>query len=287
MTGRWRATFAHYRATVALRDASLSRGRSRPRALVSTRCRSVTQTRRLAAYRGVTRLGGLCMAAEVFDWRRFPAARSFMCFTGLVPSEHSTGLTRTSRQHHPRRQPSHPCPARRGRLGLPTPSRMSVPASPPPRRPPARGPSPGPGTRKLRLSGRFRELAARKNVSSVVAAAVGTRTRRVPVGRDERNRLQHDRHARARASRDRRRDDRVLHDAPGHRRCRTDPRGQSAHRQPSAARTLRFWGTHLRIEATCDHRLANTIVAVPRSIDVPARRRPRQRPPPEPLRGNA
>ncbi|MFN2505077.1 MAG: transposase, partial [Acidimicrobiales bacterium] len=49
------------------------------------------QVPRLAAYRGVTRIGGLCLAAEVFDWRRFPRARPFMSFTGLVPSEHSTG----------------------------------------------------------------------------------------------------------------------------------------------------------------------------------------------------
>ena len=45
----------------------------------------------LAAYRGVTTIGGLCLAAEVFDWRRFPSARPFMSFTGLVPSERSTG----------------------------------------------------------------------------------------------------------------------------------------------------------------------------------------------------
>ena len=48
---------------------------------------------RLAAYRGVTRIGALCLAAEVFDWRRFPKARPFMSFTGLVPGENSTGLT--------------------------------------------------------------------------------------------------------------------------------------------------------------------------------------------------
>ena len=49
------------------------------------------QVTRLAAYRGVTRIGALCLGAEVFDWRRFPRARPFMSFTGLVPGEHSTG----------------------------------------------------------------------------------------------------------------------------------------------------------------------------------------------------
>ena len=47
---------------------------------------------RLAAYRGLTRIGALCLAAEVFDWR-FPGARPLMSFTGLVPSENSTGNT--------------------------------------------------------------------------------------------------------------------------------------------------------------------------------------------------
>ena len=37
------------------------------------------------------RMGALCLSAEVFDWRRFPRARPFMSFTGLVPSEDSTG----------------------------------------------------------------------------------------------------------------------------------------------------------------------------------------------------
>jgi transposase len=50
------------------------------------------QVERLACYRGVTELGGLTLASEVVDWRRFPSAASFMCFTGLVPTEDSSGL---------------------------------------------------------------------------------------------------------------------------------------------------------------------------------------------------
>jgi len=49
------------------------------------------QVARLAAYRGVTRLGGLTLAAEVGDWRRFARAAQFMGFCGLVPSEDSSG----------------------------------------------------------------------------------------------------------------------------------------------------------------------------------------------------
>jgi transposase len=44
---------------------------------------------RLAAYRGVAYVG-LTIASEVGDWRRFPAARTFMGLTGLVPSEYSS-----------------------------------------------------------------------------------------------------------------------------------------------------------------------------------------------------
>ncbi len=46
---------------------------------------------RLGAYRGITELGGLTLASEVCDWRRFPTAGMFMAFTGLVPSEDSSG----------------------------------------------------------------------------------------------------------------------------------------------------------------------------------------------------
>ena len=53
---------------------------------------------RLGCYRGIAELGGLTLAAEVVDWRRFPAARTFMSYTGLVPSEYSSG-ERTRRGH--------------------------------------------------------------------------------------------------------------------------------------------------------------------------------------------
>jgi len=50
-----------------------------------------TGVTRLAAYRGVAHLAALTIASEVGDWRRFPTARTFMGFTGLVPSEYSSG----------------------------------------------------------------------------------------------------------------------------------------------------------------------------------------------------
>jgi transposase len=46
---------------------------------------------RLACYRGIGELSALTLATEVIDWRRFSTAPAFMGFTGLVPSEYSSG----------------------------------------------------------------------------------------------------------------------------------------------------------------------------------------------------
>jgi transposase len=46
---------------------------------------------RLGCYRGIAELNALTLAAEVVDWRRFPCARAFMGYTGLVPCEYSSG----------------------------------------------------------------------------------------------------------------------------------------------------------------------------------------------------
>jgi len=46
---------------------------------------------RLRCLRGIGTLFAVTIAAEVCDFRRFPSAASFMAFTGLVPSEHSSG----------------------------------------------------------------------------------------------------------------------------------------------------------------------------------------------------
>ena len=54
--------------------------------------------RRLGCYRGIAELTALTLAAEVVDWHRFPSARAFMGYTGLVPAEYSSGQ-RTWRGH--------------------------------------------------------------------------------------------------------------------------------------------------------------------------------------------
>jgi transposase len=83
-------TYAHYRAALQSRDtqlvaieADLAGWYDRPP--------FAAQVARLAAYRGVTQLGALTLAAEVGDWRRFARAASCMGFCGLVPSEYSSG----------------------------------------------------------------------------------------------------------------------------------------------------------------------------------------------------
>ena len=60
----------------------------------------------LMAFRGISILSAVIIAAEIGDLRRFPTARQFMAFLGLVPSEQSSGksvkrgpLTRTGNSH--------------------------------------------------------------------------------------------------------------------------------------------------------------------------------------------
>ena len=50
--------------------------------------------RRLSCLRGIAELSALTLLVEVGDFRRFPTARSFMGFTGLTASEHSSGAER-------------------------------------------------------------------------------------------------------------------------------------------------------------------------------------------------
>ncbi|MGP0031464.1 MAG: IS110 family transposase [Acidimicrobiales bacterium] len=83
-------TFAHYRAIVSGADAHLDAIESDLKLYVRDGSFAESAAR-LSAYRGVTDLGALALAAEVCDWRRFPRATSLMGFCGLVPSEYSSG----------------------------------------------------------------------------------------------------------------------------------------------------------------------------------------------------
>ena len=65
-----------------------------------------TRVERLRCFRGIDDLTALTIAAELGDARRFPSAPRVMAFTGLVPSEHSSGtkqargaITKTGNAH--------------------------------------------------------------------------------------------------------------------------------------------------------------------------------------------
>jgi transposase len=222
-------TNAHYLATVKLRDTALE---SVEADLLPwcTKDPFGDQVPRLAAYRGVTRLGALCRAAEVFDWRRFPKARPFMSFTGLVPGENSTGLTQRrgsitgAGKAHLRGQLCEAAWAYQHSPNIGVGIRERQQGVPP--KTVARS-----WAAQVRLSKRFRQLAAHKNVRSVVAAAIA----RELAGflwaemvaevcpRD----LRLAQHAIGAASA------RALHDAPEHSRSRSDPRRRYAHHRAS------------------------------------------------------
>jgi transposase len=163
-------TFNHYRAVLLERDAQL-RAVEADLAVWFDRPPFTDAVHRLAAYRGVTRLGALTLASEVGDWRRFARASQFMGFCGLVPSEYSSGLT-TRRGHltkagnvHLRTQLVESAWAYQHRPGVGVELRRRQ-----------AGVDPQTVTRawaaQLRLTGRFRRLAARKTAKNVVVAAV-------------------------------------------------------------------------------------------------------------------
>ncbi|HEX8133805.1 MAG TPA: IS110 family transposase [Actinomycetes bacterium] len=164
------ATYGHYRAVLDARDAQLDAIEG-DLATWLVRPPFADQVARLAAYRGVTRLGALTLASEVGDWRRFATAGQVMGFCGLTPSEYSSG-TSTWRGHitktgnaHLRTQlvesawayqyrPAATLELRRRQAGLPPETIARA------------------WTAQLRLCGRFRRLYARKNAKQPVVIAV-------------------------------------------------------------------------------------------------------------------
>jgi transposase len=165
-----RATYAHYRAVVLTRDAQLAAVEAD---LIGWFEREpfAEGVRRMGAYRGVTRMGALGLQAEVCDWRRFAQAASLMGFVGLVPTEYSSGGS-THRGHLTKAGNAH-IRAQLIEGAWSYQHRPYVGAVIGKRH---EGVSPQTVARawaaQLRLCGRFRHLAARKNTKSVVAAAV-------------------------------------------------------------------------------------------------------------------
>ena len=81
---------AHYRAGLDTRRAELDAIEAELAPWAAREPLAATVAR-LRCYRGIAELHSLALAAEVVDWRRFPSARAFMGFTGLVPAEYSSG----------------------------------------------------------------------------------------------------------------------------------------------------------------------------------------------------
>jgi hypothetical protein len=146
------------------------RHRGRPGRLVR---RCAVRRRRAPPERlpGITQLGALTLAGEVGDWRRFGRAAGFSGFCGLVPSESSSGSS-TRRGHSTKCGNAHlrAQPAWVG-LGLEAPSGGRVEV-----RERQQGLHPQVVARawaaQLRLGGRLRRLAARKDSKNVVVTAI-------------------------------------------------------------------------------------------------------------------
>ena len=111
------ATYAHYRAVLDARDAPLE-AIAADLAGWYDRAPFADAVARLAACRGITRLGALTLASEAGDWRRFPRAAAF---AGLWP-----GAPGVFQRHHHPAGPHHQgwqCPpARPAGLGRPGPT---------------------------------------------------------------------------------------------------------------------------------------------------------------------
>jgi transposase len=165
-----RATFAHYRATLTAREAAVD-AIDADLAVWFDREPFADAVHRLAAYRGVTELGGLTLASEVCDWRRFPTAGMFMAFTGLVPSEDSSG-DRTRRGGITHAGNAH----LRAQLVEAAWAYKSRPAAGPVIKRRQEGLDPAVVARawaaQLRLCGKFRRLDARKTNRKTVVTAV-------------------------------------------------------------------------------------------------------------------
>jgi transposase len=165
-----RRTFAHLLASVEERETRVT-AIDADLAGFFERGLFADEVARLAAYRGIDQLSALGLASEVCDWRRFPAPAKFMGFVGLVPSEYSTGastlrygITKAGNAHvrHTLVEAAwaYQYPARvspelqRRHHGLPPDVVARAWAA------------------QVRLCGRFRRLAARKDRRTVVATAV-------------------------------------------------------------------------------------------------------------------
>ena len=165
-----KAGFSFYRSGVTIQDATLG---AITADLTPYFCDPLFSgpLHRLGAYRGIDHLGALSIISEVCDFRRFGHSGAFMGFCGLVPSEYSSGasVSRGGITHA-------------GNVHVRTQLIESAWAY-------QYGPSTGVGMKtrqngiekevidrawhaQLRLCGRFRRLASRKDSRNVVVTAI-------------------------------------------------------------------------------------------------------------------
>ena len=87
------AAFEHLLSAYLMRDSQLGAvdAQIEELALTEPLARDVA---RLRAFRGIDTLSAVTILTETCDFRRFPTAGAYMAFTGLVPSEHSSGASR-------------------------------------------------------------------------------------------------------------------------------------------------------------------------------------------------
>jgi transposase len=165
------ATYAHYRAVLDTRDAPLEAIEADLAGWYDRAPFADAVHRAWPAYRGIARLGALTLASEVCDRRRFPQAAAFSGLCSLAPSEYSSGSS-TRRGHITKCGNAH-LRAQLVESAWSYQYRPAVGTDLPQRQ---QGLDPQVVARawaaQLRLCGRFRRLAARKDSKNVVVTAI-------------------------------------------------------------------------------------------------------------------
>jgi len=99
------AAFEHLLGAYFVRDAQLAAVDAQIEELASADPLAL-DVARLRAFRGTDTLTAVTLTTETCDFHRFPSAGSYMAFTGLTPSEHSSGasiqhgaITKTGNAH--------------------------------------------------------------------------------------------------------------------------------------------------------------------------------------------
>ena len=85
--------FANLLAAYFIRDTQLAEMGRRIEEIAATEPFAADVTR-LSALRGISTLSAMTIISETCDFTRFADAGSYMAFTGLIPSEHSSGASR-------------------------------------------------------------------------------------------------------------------------------------------------------------------------------------------------